>query len=476
MTLRLQIAIALALLAAAAVVSAALFSYTSVDNRLRQETDTLLDDRISQIRSFVALLAELPEGDPLLSRAGEQSDASGVASVARSDVEIQFLQSDGSVVASTPDAALTPVQFEFDQALRSQDPVRSELQVDDRTYTTRLVGFDASSGERVVLYIGRDISGQIETLEQLRFRLILVAAAVVTTSAAAGYFLAGRLVRPLDKLRAATRAIAETKDFSETITVDGTGEISDVAADFNLMLGELDDSLQQQRRLVQDASHELRTPLSTLRANIELSQRMAARGHSGDHPSGREPEHISLLSTALGEVDELSGLVDELVNLASFPFDESPVELLDLSDVATEAVTAFRLKHPDRPLAIAVGDNQPAHGKRAHLERAVANVLGNAHKFSDAGTTIEVSVDRNCIVVNDRGPGILEADLDRVFDKFYRSPTVQTIEGSGLGLAFVAEVVRGHGGTVHAANRHGGGTTFTLDIPPAKQDLHPGPT
>ena len=130
-------------------------------------------------------------------------------------------------------------------------------------------------------------------------------------------------------------------------------------------------------------------------------------------------------------------------------------------------VNTFRLKHPDRPLTLAVGENQPAHGKRAHLERAVANVLANANKFCDAGTTIEVSVDGNCIIVNDRGPGILEADLDRVFDKFYRSPTVQTIEGSGLGLAFVAEVVRAHGGAVQATNRDGGGTEITLGIPPA---------
>jgi len=86
-----------------------------------------------------------------------------------------------------------------------------------------------------------------------------------------------RLVRPLDKLRLATRAIADTKDFSEGIAVEGTGEIADVAADFNVMLGKLDESLLQQRRLVQDASHELRAPLSTLRANVELSQRMALR-------------------------------------------------------------------------------------------------------------------------------------------------------------------------------------------------------
>jgi len=461
MTLRLQIAIALGALAAIAAVSAALFSYTSVDNQLEQETDAFLDDRVSQVQSFVATMAELAEDDPLLSRADQQADPDGIASIARYDVEIRFLRSDGSVVASTPNAVLPFTQTEFDQALRSQDSIRSELRVDDRTYETRLVGFDAPSGDRVVLQVGRDISGQVETLEQLRFRLTLLAAAVVATSAAAGYFLANRLVRPLDKLRTATRAIAETKDFSEAIAVEGTGEISDVAADFNLMLGELDESLMQQRRLVQDASHELRTPLSTLRANIELSQRMAVHGRTLGHDRGElEVEHIALLSTALGEIDELSGLVDELVNLASFPFDETPIDLLDLAEVTNRALTSFRLKHPDRPLAVDIGENQPAQGKRTHLERAVANVLANAHKFSSVGTTIEVSVDGNCIIVHDRGPGILK-------DKFYRSPTVQTIEGSGLGLAFVAEVVQGHGGTVRAKNRDGGGATVILSIPPA---------
>jgi len=468
MTLRLQIAIALGALAAVAAVSAALFSYTSVENRLERETEAFLDDRVSQVLSFVATMAELAEDDPLLSRGSQPADPNDIASIARYDVEIRFLRSDGSVVASTPNAVLQFTQPEFDLALRSQDPIRSELRVDDRTYETRLVGFDAPSGDRAVLQIGRDVSGQIGTLEQLRFRLILLASIVVATSAAAGYFLANRLVRPLDKLRVATRAIAETKDFSEPIAVEGTGEISDVAADFNLMLGELDESLLQQRRLVQDASHELRTPLSTLRANIELSQRMALRGQTlGHDPDELEPEHIALLSTALGEVDELSGLVDELVNLASFPFDESPIEFLDLGDVTKDVVDTFRLKHPDRPLTLAIGDNEHAQGRRAHLERAVANVLANADKFSDAATTVEVSVNGNCIIVSDRGPGILDADLDRIFDKFYRSPTVQTIQGSGLGLAFVAEVVHGHGGTVSASNRDGGGTTITLEIPPA---------
>ncbi len=469
MTLRLQIAIALGMLAAVAAVSAALFSYASVDNRLQEETDTFLDDRISQVLSFLATRAELADGDPELPGESDLVNPNAVASIARYDVEIRFLLSDGSVVASTPDAVLPFTQAEIDRALRSQAPIRSQLQVDDRTYETRLVGFDAPAGERVVLHIGRDITGQIDTLEQLRFRLTLLVSAVVVAGAVAGYFLANKLVRPLDQLRAATRAVADTKDFSEAIAVEGAGEIADVAADFNVMLGKLDESLLQQRRLVEDASHELRAPLSTLRANVELSQRMAVRAQTlnGDS-SEHESEHIALLGAALGEVDELSRLVDELVNLASFPFDESPTELLDLGELTNGTVQGFRLKYPDRPTTLHIGENELINGKRSHLERAVANVLANAVKFSAADTGVEVAVDGNRIIVNDRGPGILEDDLDRIFDRFYRSPTVQTIQGSGLGLAFVAEVVRGHGGTVHAKNRDGSGTTITLDIPPAR--------
>lgn len=468
MTLRIQIAIALGGLAAVAAVSAALFSYASVDQQLRAETDTFLDDRSSLVLSFIATRAELANGISEVPEASDVADPNPVESVTRYDVAIQLLRRDGTVVVSTAGVVLPVSQAEFDQALQSADAISSQLQIDDRTYDTRLVGFDAPNGQRAVVQIGRDITGQIDTLEQLRFRLILLVSAVVAAGAVAGYFLANKLVRPLDKLRSATRAVADTKDFSEAISVEGSGEIADVADDFNLMLAKLDESLLQQRRLVQDASHELRAPLSTLRANVELSQRMAVRGQThGQDVDASDSEYIALLGTALGEADELSRLVDELVNLASFPFDESPIELLDLGEVTTSTVEEFRLRHPDRRTALRVHDNEPIKGKRAHLERAVTNVLANAAKFSAADTAVEISVKGNRVIVNDRGPGILEADLDRVFDKFYRSPTVQTIEGSGLGLAFVAEVVQAHGGTVQAMNRDGGGATITLDIPPA---------
>ena len=234
-----------------------------------------------------------------------------------------------------------------------------------------------------------------------------------------------------------------------------------MATDFNLMLGELESSAIQQRRLVQDAGHELRTPLSTLRASVELARRVGASGG----PQAEEQDE--LLRTAIGEVDELSRLVDELVNLAGIPFDDNPSEILDLDQVVTDAVEAFRRKHPQRNVEVEVGPSEPIEGKEAHLGRAIANVLANADKFASDDTRIDVSVRGNQITIADRGPGIPPEDLDRIFDKFYRSSTVQTIDGSGLGLAFVAEVVGAHRGTVSASNRSGGGAVITLAFPPA---------
>ena len=220
MTLRLQIAIALGMLAAVAAVSAALFSYASVDQRLEAETDTLLSNRISQVQAFLAARAELPADDQTLLLEGNPSNQNALGSIARYEVEMTFLLPDGSVVASTPDAVLPITQTEIDQAMRSLEAIPSQLRVDHRTFETRLVSFDARAGQRIVLQLGRDITGQLDTLDQLRFRLVLVVSAVVLAGALAGYFLASKLVRPLDKLRAATRAVADTKDFSEPITID----------------------------------------------------------------------------------------------------------------------------------------------------------------------------------------------------------------------------------------------------------------
>ena len=105
------------------------------------------------------------------------------------------------------------------------------------------------------------------------------------------------------------------------------------------------------------------------------------------------------------------------------------------------------------------------HGDAERLGRAVANVLGNALKWSADEGTVEVSVARGTVVVRDHGPGIDDADLPLVFERFYRSPAARGMAGSGLGLAIVRHVLEAHGGGAEAANAPDGGAVFTLRLP-----------
>ncbi|MEZ5218072.1 MAG: ATP-binding protein [Ilumatobacteraceae bacterium] len=139
----------------------------------------------------------------------------------------------------------------------------------------------------------------------------------------------------------------------------------------------------------------------------------------------------------------------------------TPDEPLDLADLVASAVERFR-RRTGR-----IGDARDRDslvGNAALLERAITNLLGNAHKFSLPSTVIEVTLDHRWVMVSDRGPGIPEADLARVFDRFYRSDTTRTSPGSGLGLSIVAQIAERHGGTVAATNRSGGGATVGFSV------------
>lgn len=457
MTLRLQITTALAVLAAVAAIIAAVASYTSVEQRLTSETDQFLNERLEQILLFNKGIRDLDTDRFGVIPRGEARSDSGLAPFVRFDVEIAYLASDGSTIFAISETRIPAKPTELLQAQEPGAVVSSRVEVEDRTYETLLASTEEPDQEPVIIQLARDITEQEQTLTDLRVRLAVLVAAVVAAAAAVGALLASRLVRPLDRLRAATREVAENKDFSRPLEVRGPGEVSEVTSDFNSMLRELDQSLQQQHQLVQDAGHELRTPLTTIRASIELMQRMGP-----EHQVDRE----ELLATATVELGELTRLVDELVSLAASPFDETPVESIDLAVLVADTVEAFTAKNPGRNFDIKVGKNAVVAGKRSHLRRALANVVTNADKFAPPNTPIHIEVDQNTIKVHDHGPGIPVEDLPHVFDKFFRSTTVQSISGSGLGLALVDEIVKGHDGSVTAANHEAGGAIITVHLPP----------
>ncbi len=249
--------------------------------------------------------------------------------------------------------------------------------------------------------------------------------------------------------------VARTRDLSRRIEARGGDELSRLAGSFNTMLQALERSMRSQRQLVSDASHELRTPLTSVRTNLEVLARA-----NGTLP---EEERARMLGDVTGQLDELSGLVGDLVDLARDGAPDEPLEAVRLDLLVGEAAERARRLHPGREIRLDAAETL-VQGSPGRLDRAVSNLLDNAEKWSPPGQPIEVDVRDGGVVVRDHGPGFSGEDLPRVFDRFYRARSARGLPGSGLGLAIVRQVAEAHGGSVTAANADGGGAELRLAL------------
>jgi two-component system sensor histidine kinase MprB len=207
------------------------------------------------------------------------------------------------------------------------------------------------------------------------------------------------------------------------------------------MLDALHRSKREQQQLVQDAGHELRTPLTSLRTNVSVLRRR----FDNLQPEARE----QLLNDLDSETRELTDLVNELVELATESRDDEVTQTVALADIAEKVVGRARRRFTGT-IELAVDDSL-VEGRPQAIERAMQNLVGNACKFAPDGT-IEVSVSAGVFAVRDHGPGLLADDIPHLFDRFYRSVSMRSKPGSGLGLSIVKSMADVHGGTVFAGN------------------------
>jgi len=269
-------------------------------------------------------------------------------------------------------------------------------------------------------------------------------------------------MRPVRTLTEATEQIAATRDLTLRITAESTDELGRLAMSFNTMLDALEKSLTAQRQLVTDASHELRTPLASLRTNAEVLN---------DVDRLSPEQRRAVLSGIVTQLDELTGLVADVVELARGEAPPSAHEEVLFDELVARAVDRARRHWPGLTFELST-ESVTVRGTPGRLDRAVANMLDNAGKFSPAGSVVDVVLDATGqLVVADRGPGVPDDALPHVFDRFFRADEARAMPGSGLGLAIVQQVVEGHGGTITLGNRPGGGAVATLTLPLAGQPV-----
>jgi signal transduction histidine kinase len=279
-----------------------------------------------------------------------------------------------------------------------------------------------------------------------RYRLALLAVGliVVLAAAAVGLLLARWIARPLHNLEATAARIGAGELSVRGREDDGPPEVRRLAAELNRSTAKLESLLTSQEQFVADASHELRTPLTALRLRLE----------TGD------------VNGAVGEVDRIARLVDELLTLARVDAGHEHVSELRLDEVASNRVAAWEPFADERAVRLAGPDGRGAvvRAGAQRVEQVLDNLLSNAIEASPRDSAVRVEVDGGELRVTDEGPGLSAEQRARAFDRFWR---LRAGRGSGLGLAIARRLVELDGGTIELREGRSGGVEAVVRYPVA---------
>jgi two-component system sensor histidine kinase MprB len=453
MSFRRRIALAGTVAVAVAILLALGIAFAVVRAELRGQVDDTLQ-RVSERPASDVFIARFSEQDmadqpalPVIRERLKRSDQplSGDARY------IQLVSAENVIPQEGAPALIPPDERARRLAARGEGSYFSDIEVEGvhaRVFTRAIEpGLAVQAAQSV-----EDVD---EALDRLALILGVVGLGGVGLAGGLGLAVTRTATRPVRELGDAAEHVARTQDLSRRIDAGGDDELSRLATSFNTMLGALERSMRAQRQLVADASHELRTPLTSLRTNVEV-----LAGANGSLPPA---ERRQMLHAVVGQLEELTVLVEDLVDLARDGEPEEEVEPVRLDLLVADTVARARRLHPGREIRVEL-EETVLDGSPRRLDRAVSNLLDNAEKWSPPDTPIDVSLRDRRLLVRDRGPGIEPEDLPRVFDRFYRARSARGLPGSGLGLAIVRHVAEAHGGSVAARNAADGGAELCLSL------------
>ena len=440
-----------ALAAGATVALVAFGAYVTV----RMQMQTTLDDSLLDRATLAAKSPALPA---ITTDCEIPSWAVGAA-----DVRIGLIQLGDSPPVKTCDRSGAPLELgqrEVDVATGKSPHSIHTIYASGQPY--RVVAVPTPSRGQA-LVVAQSLHGQETVLGKLGIVMLLFGLAGVIGAGFAGWLVARNGLRPVRRLTRSVEQIARTEDL-RPLPVEGDDEIARLATAFNQMLTALAASRDRQRQLVADAGHELRTPLTSLRTNLDLLSQ-------ADSTGGLPPEaKAELLDDVRAQIEELTTLIGDLVELARDEPLTHVVEPVDVPELVDRAIARVRRRAPALSFDVALSPWYVV-GESPGLERAVTNLLDNAAKWSPADGTITVRLVDGTLTVDDQGPGIAAADRPHVFDRFYRSQESRGMSGSGLGLSIVRQVAERHSGTVAVDDAPGGGARLTLWLPGASSPV-----
>ena len=308
-----------------------------------------------------------------------------------------------------------------------------------------------------------------KTLNRLRFLFLILGSIALLAIALASRWIIALGLKPLEQVEDTAEAIAAGDLSARLPAAKPDTEVGRLTTALNTMLARIEESFairveseSKLRRFVADASHELRTPLTAIRGFAELHRQGAVVG---------EDKTKELINRIEKESIRMSSLVEDLLLLARLDQSrELAADPVDLNTLITEVTASARAAGPDHPIEVKLGESEIfVLGDSLRIHQVIANLLANARTHTPAGTKIvinaEQGINETTVSVSDNGPGLSQADQERIFERFYRADPARvrnSIEGSGLGLSIVDAVMSAHGGYVSVKSKLGEGSTFTL--------------
>jgi two-component system OmpR family sensor kinase len=325
-------------------------------------------------------------------------------------------------------------------------------------------GGDATGTPVATVYVAESLKGVYDEERGFAIFLLISVGLALAAVAAGSAWLARATVSPINAIAQAAGEIGGD-DLAKRLNWQGrTDELGMLAATFDDMLSRLEAAFARERRLIADASHELKTPLTVINSNAQMLERWA----DSDEAIRREA-----IATIRSESASMARVLNAMLTLAKTDDPRAlSMEPTELSALIKDAASALRTSATQKGITLEVEADPPAWvlGEPGLLRQLVTNLMENAIKFTAAGgvrVRLRTFGGRARIEVIDTGRGIAADALPHVFERFYRADPARSraVEGTGLGLAVVRNIVRVHNGSVSVSSQENKGTTFTVDVP-----------
>ncbi len=386
--------------------------------------------------------------------------ATSMAAVVRpTDYVVQVFDPSGAPIH--PYARALPLPADAGQ-LPLRKNTRTRAAADGRLWRVN-VRPGLAPDRQYLVAVGAPLDEVLEEWHTLLRACVIGVPVVLLFAVAGGWWLGRHGLRPLTAMSSEAQAItADT--LSRRLTVPRAGEeLETLAGSFNRVLDRLGNALSTQRRFMADASHELRTPVSIIRTAADVTLSQSTRD---------ETEYRDALAAISQQSSRLTRLVDDMLVLARADGGGYPVVLanVDLAAVVADCVRELEARADEREIRLSAS-LQPARVKadEALLRRMFGNLLNNALIYTPPGGSVNVSLITQGggveVRVADTGPGIPQADRDRIFDRFVRLDPARGAGGVGLGLPIARWVAEAHGGRVELISSGPDGTIFAASLP-----------